>query len=162
MATNILENARKALKGFNHEILIAEFDQGLKYQDNFFDCILCADVIEHMIDVRSAFREFFRLLKIDGKLILSTPNIAKAKNRLTLLLGRFPSTSANNEGFGTRENESLLDGGHFHYFTFRLLNLLAKESGFNKIKNYGFGRFGKLHNFYPRLLSGASAIVCTK
>jgi ubiquinone/menaquinone biosynthesis C-methylase UbiE len=41
--------------------------------DSSFDAILCSEVFEHIPDPLSAIREFYRLLKKDGKLILTAP-----------------------------------------------------------------------------------------
>ncbi len=41
--------------------------------NEYFDVILCTEVIEHIPDPISAFREFHRLLKTNGILILTAP-----------------------------------------------------------------------------------------
>lgn len=46
----------------------------LDFADNFFDVIVAFEVIEHVKDCSKVIAEFFRLLKKDGRLILSTPN----------------------------------------------------------------------------------------
>jgi SAM-dependent methyltransferase len=43
-------------------------------QDNFFDVILCTEVFEHIPYPIDAIKEFSRLLKKSGKLILTTPS----------------------------------------------------------------------------------------
>ena len=40
---------------------------------NFFDAILCTDVLEHVVDPFSAVRELIRILKVSGKLLVTTP-----------------------------------------------------------------------------------------
>jgi len=47
------------------------------FKDETFDCIISLETIEHVKNYQNAFQEFFRLLKKDGILIISTPN----KNR---------------------------------------------------------------------------------
>ncbi len=42
--------------------------------DNFFDIIVCTETIEHIDDYRSVLKEFKRLLKPGGILILTFPN----------------------------------------------------------------------------------------
>ena len=48
------------------------------FKDESFDCIISFETIEHLQNYQSALQEFYRLLKKDGILIMSTPN----KNRL--------------------------------------------------------------------------------
>ena len=45
----------------------------LHYKDNWFDFIICLDVIEHVEDDVAAFKEMFRVLKPSGKVVLHTP-----------------------------------------------------------------------------------------
>lgn len=57
--------------------------------DNSFDVVILAEVIEHLrISPLRALLEIKRLLKPEGLLILTTPNIARLSNVLTLLAGR--------------------------------------------------------------------------
>lgn len=46
------------------------------YEDGFFDVIVCIETIEHVHPnyLAGMFKEFFRLLKPGGKLLLTTPN----------------------------------------------------------------------------------------
>jgi hypothetical protein len=75
-----------------------------------------------------------------------------------LLLGVFP-TSKSKEGFELRTNAELHDGGHVHYFTFSMVDHLFARYGFTKVEKFGLGRFGRLHNLWPQLLSSACMVV---
>lgn len=154
--------ARKVLDGLNAQVIEGNIEEGTVFGDGFFDCVVCSDVIEHVVDVFAAFREISRIIKSGGCLVLNTPNFARIKGRLRLLLGRFPSTAFSGEGFNVRSEGELLDGGHLHYFTFSMLERLCRRFGFTDVKKYGFGRFGRLHNIYPPLLSGSCQIVARK
>ncbi len=46
----------------------------LSFQDDFFDCIACFETLEHLQDYKKTLAEFSRVLKQNGKLIISTPN----------------------------------------------------------------------------------------
>ena len=54
------------------------FQQGnltsLDFPDGFFDLIVALEVIEHIKDYEKAISEFYRVLKPEGMLIISTPN----------------------------------------------------------------------------------------
>lgn len=42
-------------------------------EDEFFDAIMCTEVFEHIVNPREAIKEFSRLLKSDGSLIITAP-----------------------------------------------------------------------------------------
>ena len=140
------------------EIIHGNIEEGIDKPDGVFDVILWADVIEHVVDVFVAMGEVRRLLAPGGTLITSTPNLAYIRRRLALLFGKFPSTASKNEGFAIRAGE-MYDGGHMHYFTLGVLKRLYELNGLKPTYNMGFGRWGKLHNIFPTLLSGALLLV---
>ncbi|HNZ28105.1 MAG TPA: class I SAM-dependent methyltransferase [Spirochaetota bacterium] len=156
-----VEKAKELLKDNNFEIIETTVESA-NFPDEYFDVVVSSDVIEHIIDVFSAFKEMARILKKGGKLIVITPNIADIRRRLTLLFGKFPSTSASDEGFGFNDGTEIFDGGHVHYFTFSALEKLYERYGIANIKRYGFGRFGRAHNILPSLLSPSCAVVGIK
>ena len=45
----------------------------LPYQDNYFDVIVCTDVLEHVIDLNLAIQNILRCLKKGGRLIVRVP-----------------------------------------------------------------------------------------
>lgn len=148
-------------KGVPADCVVGNVEEGLDFPDGFFDVILWADVIEHVVDLWKAMAEVCRLLAPGGTLVTTTPNIAEIRNRLKLLMGRFPSTSGRQEGLAVRPGE-LFDGGHLHYFTFSSLENLYLKYGILPESRLGIGRLGHLHNIYPPLLSGAVCLVGRK
>jgi 2-polyprenyl-3-methyl-5-hydroxy-6-metoxy-1,4-benzoquinol methylase len=71
-----------------------------------FDYVVVSDVIEHVVNRVELLRSVRRYLKPEGRLLISTPNIAIWFYRLSLLLGRFE--------YGPR---GVLDETHVHLFT---------------------------------------------
>ena len=55
--------------------------------DNF-DVILLLDVIEHLSAPKTCLQEIKRVLRKNGYLVITTPNLATLKNRVCVLLGR--------------------------------------------------------------------------
>lgn len=45
----------------------------IPFSDNFFDGILCTEVLEHVLDLEIVLREFHRVLKPEGILLISIP-----------------------------------------------------------------------------------------
>mgnify|MGYP001583263791 FL=1 len=102
-------------------------EQKLPFQDNFFDYVVCLDVIEHVFDPVNLVDELFRVTQKEGFVIISTPNIRYYKHILKLIFGRFPKTSGDKEHY---------DGGHLHYFTYKdLIELCSQKS--SNIKKCG-------------------------
>ncbi len=68
-----------------------EFRQGdlnnedLPFEEKSFDCVVMLEVIEHLKNPYFVLREINRVLKAEGVLILSTPNILNLKSRLRFL-----------------------------------------------------------------------------
>jgi len=46
----------------------------LDFTDNYFDCIVSFETIEHVDDYNAVLKEFYRVIKKNGTLIISTPN----------------------------------------------------------------------------------------
>ena len=157
-----MRTARLTLEGLDATIRDGNIEAGLDYEDGFFDTITICDVIEHIVNLWPALEEMKRLLRPGGQVVLTTPNIASLQRRLTLLAGRFPSTAAPDEGFDVRTENELHDNGHLHYFTFSMLEKLFARYAFSEVRGYGIGRFGKLHDLVPGLLSSCCMVVATK
>lgn len=54
--------------------LTVNIEQGLPFPAASFDLIWCSEVIEHLHNVPQALYEFRRVLKPQGKLVITTPN----------------------------------------------------------------------------------------
>ncbi len=71
-------------EGIHNATLSAGSITGIPYRDRIFDAIVCISVLEHITDLTLCFKEFFRVLKDSGEVIIGFP----VKNRLTdILLG---------------------------------------------------------------------------
>jgi len=82
-----VESARKnGVKAFQLDIDAED----LPFEDNYFDAIFAGEVIEHLFDTDHFLDEVHRVLKPEGILVLSTPNLASIHNRIALLLGYQP------------------------------------------------------------------------
>lgn len=81
----LLEARRKGLN-----IIMADISKEFPIRNNTLDCVLAGEIIEHVINTDYFLDEIRRVLKKDGSLVISTPNLANLENRLRLLIGRYP------------------------------------------------------------------------
>jgi 2-polyprenyl-3-methyl-5-hydroxy-6-metoxy-1,4-benzoquinol methylase len=65
--------------------ITADLNEPLDLPECLFDVIVAAEVIEHLENPRALAREWFRLLRPQGKVILSTPNNESWRSILSLL-----------------------------------------------------------------------------
>jgi 2-polyprenyl-3-methyl-5-hydroxy-6-metoxy-1,4-benzoquinol methylase len=84
-----------------------------------FDYVVVSDVIEHIRNRAQLLRSVRRNLKPDGRLLISTPNVAIWFYRLSLLAGRFE--------YGPR---GVLDETHVHLFTRATFRREIERAGF--------------------------------
>jgi 2-polyprenyl-3-methyl-5-hydroxy-6-metoxy-1,4-benzoquinol methylase len=64
-------------------------DERLPYADATFDAVVCIDGIEHIERPFDFIRECQRILRQDGALIISTPNLSALRSRWRYLLTGF-------------------------------------------------------------------------
>lgn len=107
-----------------------DLDEPFPLPSAFADAALANQVIEHMRDPVHFLAETHRILKTNGLLVLTTPNIRYVKHAVRLLiLGRGPSTANGNTSNGS------WDDGHLHYFTHADLRALLASCGFHCIRS---------------------------
>jgi len=68
-----------------------DLDGRLPYADGSFDAVTCIEGIEHLENPHHTVREFARVLRAGGCLVVSTPNLVSIKSRLRFLLYGYPS-----------------------------------------------------------------------
>jgi methionine biosynthesis protein MetW len=109
-------DARAAAEARERGIEVREQDiERTSLEAEGFDCVVFADVLEHLRDPVAVLRE----ARPAGRAIVSVPNIAHWTGRRALLRGRFP-----------REDFGLFDRTHLHFFTRSTARDLAREAGF--------------------------------
>ena len=163
MARNRAESARRELENRGVAATIAEgnIEQGVEYTDRFFDVVVCVDTLQFVLNLWSAMAEISRLLAPGGRFIATVPNAASLRRRLGMLRGRFPATSAADQGFDVHPG-AMYDDGTLHYFTFSTLEKLYRMFDINPIRRLGYGRLGRPRNWWPTLLSDGVCVVGTK
>jgi methionine biosynthesis protein MetW len=88
-----------------------------------FDVIVLGDVLEHLAHPERVLRQLPPLLKPNGYLVISLPNVVHWATRLKIVFGRFEY-----EPIGT------LDATHVRFFTCRTARELIEEAGYRVLE----------------------------
>jgi SAM-dependent methyltransferase len=128
---------------FEEQTMVAR----LPFMDESVDIVVAGEVLEHLVDTAGFVREVRRVLKPEGALVLSTPNLLWWKYRLTMLLGRYPDCLEHKRYW--RE-----DFGHVRIFSAERLRSLLDEAGLVDVHIVG-NRLGPLASLTrsPRLVA---------
>jgi 2-polyprenyl-3-methyl-5-hydroxy-6-metoxy-1,4-benzoquinol methylase len=114
------EQSAELARRFCTDVLVGDIEtMELPFEPAAFDAILCGDLIEHLRDPQALLFRLRPLLRPDGRLVLSTPNIANWAMRLGLLFGRFRYTEW-----------GILDKTHTHFFTQKTLRECLEAAGY--------------------------------
>lgn len=93
--------------------------RNIPYSDKSLDSVIFLDALEHLAfeDQPQALSEIYRVLKPDGKLFISVPNLAHLNSRIRFLVtGKLDRTDLETEHIGERpmwENQQLLKESNF-------------------------------------------------
>lgn len=106
----------------------------LIFEDDSIDEILARDILEHipLAECEALLKDWHRMLKLNGKLIIQTPNLLTISEKI--INGSFPTViTMVKRIFGGQDYS-----GNFHQngFTPFTLDCLLKKIGFREIKVY--------------------------
>jgi 2-polyprenyl-3-methyl-5-hydroxy-6-metoxy-1,4-benzoquinol methylase len=106
---------------------VASLEEGLPFKDEEFDAVWCTEVLEHLFDVEGALTEINRVLRSNGKLVLTTPYHGLLKNLAISIVA-----------FDKHYDPC---GAHIRFFTRRSMRLCLRKTGFVVERSTGVGRF---------------------
>jgi 2-polyprenyl-3-methyl-5-hydroxy-6-metoxy-1,4-benzoquinol methylase len=99
-------------------MVIADLDREWPTLDAPYAAIVCADVLEHLVDPLRVLTGLTGALEPDGVIVMSVPNVAHLWIRLLLLAGRFEYL-----------DRGILDRSHLRFFTARSLRAMVADAG---------------------------------
>lgn len=107
----------------------------LPFEDESFDVIVAGEFLEHLYprDVDGTLSEFFRVLRVGGRLLLTTPNPADIKRRA--------------------RRQTVLGGAHVTQHHVRSLRVRLRSVGFSRVRVRGSGRVSARVGQWPVALS---------
>ncbi len=119
-------------------------EEKFPFQSNKFNIVYAGEVIEHLFNPDHFLEESNRILKEDGYLIISTPNLLAWFNRILVPLGIQPlfvepSTKSKFVGSGPlrRFKQDSVPVGHVRIFTLEALKDILKMHGFKILEVKG-------------------------
>jgi 2-polyprenyl-3-methyl-5-hydroxy-6-metoxy-1,4-benzoquinol methylase len=129
-----------------YDAAVCAFTHSIPLANESFDVIVAGEFIEHVPSelVYSTLCEFFRLLRLKGLLLLTTPNPAYIRNKLI--------------------GQSVLGGSHVSQHYARNLRRRLKDVGFSCVRIRGSGRVSTVvgERFPIRAVYGSYLAVATK
>jgi ubiquinone/menaquinone biosynthesis C-methylase UbiE len=112
-----------------YNLLINTNLERLPFQDESFDIIISQDVLEHLENPHTVFKEFARVLKKGGSLVFLTPNVYGYVSIFSMLTPTKFHVFYN----GLRgQKESDIFPTYYRANSKRALKKLCEETGFNK------------------------------
>lgn len=128
-------NAKRGIKIYPYDLDVDE----LPFKDEQFDIIVFTEILEHLRNNHcNALKKLGRVLKKNGSLLLSTPNIGKTDNIKQIIKGEAITLPVDDSFYKTGGASS-----HFHEYTIKELKELLKRAGFEPKYISMFSRYGE-------------------
>lgn len=113
----------------------ADLKKDLPIASDYADYLICQEGVEHIADQIHMFKEFSRVLKLGGKLLVTTPNYSNLRSRLSYLFGEseyfgkyMPPNEIDSLWFTAEKSENVYYGHIFLIGIFKL-RLFAELNG---------------------------------
>lgn len=122
------EEAGKEALQYAEDLVVGDAEEYTwleRYQDIRFDYLIFADILEHLRDPRKLLATAKRLLKEDGSVIISVPNLAHNAVLINLLNNNFEY-----------QTTGLLDNTHIHLFTKNGVENMLQQVGLYPVKKF--------------------------
>lgn len=133
-----------------------DIQKGLPFDSGFFAVVIATEVLEHIFDTDALLSEIRRVLKEDGILVLTVPNVCSLVSRVQVVLGRLPSyvEHHNREGMA----------GHIRGYNLPAIRGQLEDHDFKiekiRTNSIGFGRF--MISWHWRFLRSYGNIVIVR
>lgn len=116
ISARAIEQAKERLKAAVRTDIERE---ELPFENQVFDVIVMADVLEHLVHPQAVLDIARKRLKPEGFMLVSIPNVANIRIRLRLLFGQWRYTES-----------GILDSTHLHFYTRKTAKEFFEQLGF--------------------------------
>lgn len=143
LGVDISEGAIRKAARRGLSVQLVEHADGLPFPDDSFDLVVCVEVLEHLFEPDRAVREIRRVLRPQGRVIATVPNVVHWRIRVDIaLLGRW-----NPRGDPLSGRQPWRDP-HVRFFSKRSLARLIESCGLDLLECGGDVERGLL-DFIP-------------
>ena len=126
----------------------ADITQGIPTKNQHADILICQEGIEHLSDQLAAFKEFNRVLKENGQLLITTPSHSNLAAKLNHMLfeseisKKMPPNEVDDIWMSNNNITKALYHGHIFLIGLQKIRTLGRLSGF-KINQIRYTRASK-------------------
>jgi ubiquinone/menaquinone biosynthesis C-methylase UbiE len=129
-------------------------DAELPFGDRSFDYVTCLEGLEHIENPQQALREFARVLKPGGHLVVSVPNILNIEERLKWLLHGYtshfkPISRAASERLASEYGGKVEIAAHVNPIAYSELRYILEKNGFELLSVHRDKPKGKSWLYWP-------------
>jgi 2-polyprenyl-3-methyl-5-hydroxy-6-metoxy-1,4-benzoquinol methylase len=135
-----INNAKK----IGIDACVHDVSKKFPFENCFFDIVVMMEVIEHVYDTDFLLDEIKRILKKEGLLIITTPNLGSFENRIRLLTGKYPRLVEYRIGSNC--------SGHIRNYTKSVLISQLEEHNFKVMKSMATNIPFPVYSKFPRML----------
>jgi len=139
-------------------VRVANIEDGLPFDDEHFDIVNAAEVVEQLYDTKHFFEEAHRVLKPNGLLLFMTPNLNSLENRIRVFAGGYLTM------IGAYPEDHF--GDHVRVFNLPKIREICRNTGFDlvdvcgipkleswgKLLDHSLGVVGKILPSFSKLL----------
>lgn len=126
------------IKRENSPSVICNFENSLPLRSSSVDVVVAGEILEHITQSRKLLEEIRRILRTNGWLVLSVPNIVSLKYRVAFLIGRIPRFAAKAD-YTYSDITPSHNFGHVRDYSFGELRHLLHEHGFHVVSERSIG-----------------------
>lgn len=144
-------DAAKIARKHYDKVVVADLDLLKKtpFGNKRFDCVIMADILEHLKHPEKKLLLIKRMIKRNGILIISVPNFVFILNRLAILAGVIRQVDS-----------GIMDKSHLRLINKKIITKMVKDAGYRieKIEGYFqtrpiFRFLGVLARLYPTIFA---------
>ena len=138
------EMAEKARANLDNVISADVEKLDLPFGEEYFDCIIYGDVLEHLVDPWKILKQHCKFLQKGGYVVMSIPNIAHYRTLKMLCRKEWNYTDT-----------GILDNTHLRFFALNNIKSMISDAGLEIIRMDRRISASKSKRFFNRILGGA-------